>query len=124
MDKGERGMDFLIWLGVLAVEAGFLALVLFPFQSAYMRYVPVTGKVQQVTSRFLSNGNNGSTQKFAVMLTNGEIYGCNDTRCSAVVPGDEITMLCEKTWQWGGPAGEDCAWGDAVSRKGQLIGAP
>jgi hypothetical protein len=125
MDKGNRGWDFLVWLGVLVVEFAIVALILFPFQSAYLRYVPVTGKVQQVTSRFLSNGNNsGSTQKFAVMLTNGDIYGCDDTRCSAVVSGDTITMLCEKTWQLGGPAGYDCQWGDAVSPKGEIIGGP
>lgn len=91
-----------------------------PFSMQYHELRPVSGIVQSVSSRFLGSGNNSTTQKFSVEM-NRTIYGCNDTRCSQVRPGDRIVMLCSQSWQANGVPGYDCNWGQ-LYRGGQQIG--
>lgn len=105
-------------LGSLAAATAFaiiLAVVAFPYAGQYHRFVPVTGTVQHVSSRFLSGGSGGTDQKFAVVI-GGQTYGVNDTRASSLHRGDVVTIMCERTWQWAGTPGWDCNWGRLVSR--------
>lgn len=107
-------------VGIVAAVVFIIALVimmvnLFPYSDKYHRYVPVSGTVERVSSRFLSDGQ-GTNQKFAVVI-NGQTYGCNDTRCSLLKPGSEITLMCEPQYQWNATAGYDCNWGkDGLNR--------
>jgi len=101
----------LIGGALVILVAGIIAgVVAFPFSGQYHRYVPKTGVVTATGSRLLADGHGGSTQKFVVTI-NGQDYGCNDTRCATVKPGDDVTLMCERTWQWSGTAGYDCNWG-------------
>lgn len=96
-------------LGLVVVIAGGL-IGFFPYSSQYHRWHTTSGVVQEVSSRFLGSGDNGTTQKFVVRINgrdSGE-YGCNDTRCALVKKGDRLTLSCKRTWQFSGRDGWDC----------------
>lgn len=97
---------------IVIVIAGFID---FPFSAQYHEYRPVTGHVQGVGSRFLSDGSS-TTQNFAVIL-NGQTYRCDDTRCSDLKIGDPLTLLCIRDFQFNATSGWDCNWGkEAINR--------
>lgn len=108
---------FRVWGGV---AGGFLwalifgvitAIVAFPFSGVYHRYQPISGKVtQDVTSRFLGDGNGGTSQNYLVNI-NGNSYRCDDTRCSGLRKGDDVTLMCEKSYQFNATSGWVCNWG-------------
>lgn len=118
-DKRVQNDDLLVstvakaWIFATAAAAALatVAITAFPFQAQYLQYRPVSGTVRSVTSRFLSGGNNSVSQRFAVTMSGGQIYGCDDTRCSTLKPGDRVTILCERQWQWVGVPGWTCNWG-------------
>ena len=97
-------------LPVVTVGLIVVLVVWFPFSSSYNRYTPISGTVQSVSSRFLSDGSNSVNQRFAVQI-NGHTYGCDDTRCSLIRQGSEVTLLCEKEFQFNGTPGYACNWG-------------
>lgn len=118
MKHPRRGLSFLQGAGfTLAgwiVCWGLFAWAAWPpLPGAYNSYQPVTGTVKQVSSRFIAGeaSGSGSTQKFAVQLTSGQTYGCNDTRCSVLKPGQDVTLLCEKVFQFNAAEGWDCNFG-------------
>jgi hypothetical protein len=80
-----------------------------PFSSQYHTYIPVSGLVQDVNSRFLSDGNSMS-QRIAVTIR-GQIYGCDDTRCAALRTGEAVTLLCAQEFETNGTPGYVCNWG-------------
>lgn len=85
----------------------------FPFGYQYNYYVPKTGTVTAVSTRILSDGSNGITQREVVWL-NGQPYGCDDSRCAppAMHKGMKVTLLCEKEFQFNAPnQGYACNWG-------------
>lgn len=110
--KDNYGFTFfatLIPIGVLILVAGITAWAFYPFSAQYHRWVPKSGVVTDVSSRFLSQ-DKGTTQKFVVEFANDpeQRYGCNDTRCSLVKEGDTLTLSCKRTWQYAGEDGWDC----------------
>jgi hypothetical protein len=95
----------------LLVTGVTIFLVLFPFGYAYNNYVPISGNVQSLTTRFISDGGGGTTQYYLVYL-NGNPYKCNDTRCANLKKGGGVTLLCEKQFQFNTPnQGYLCNWG-------------
>lgn len=106
------------WLAGIASEivtvvltGAFMFLVWFPFGYAYNHYVPVSGTVTQVNSRFIASGNGGSTQYWAIWFGNMP-YKCDDTRCGGLHAGSKVTLLCEKEFQFNAPQqGYICNWG-------------
>jgi hypothetical protein len=123
-DSENRGWDFLVWLGTYAVEAILLLVVLFPLQPKYWEYSPVTGTVTSTGSRFIASDTNGggSTQKYVLSITGPQAgplgaYGCLDTRCALVKPGDKITLMCEPQFEFNGQPGDDCNWGAALIKQ-------
>lgn len=112
---GLAGLGLVLCLAVL----GFVS---FPWSGQYHRFVPKTGVVTAVGSRFLASGTQGggSTQKFVVTM-GGRDYGCNDTRCATVRKGDRLTLMCERSWQWAGVPGWDCNWGIDHQANGNVI---
>lgn len=80
----------------------------FPYNMAYHSYRPQSGVVQQVSSRILGDSNSVS-QKFVVLFRgNPQEYGCTDTRCALIRPGDSVSLDCKKVWVYGGADGYDC----------------
>jgi hypothetical protein len=110
---------------VLLVVTGIGLFIATPFSGQYHRFVPKTGTVAQVGSRIVSSGSGNSTsvnQKFVVTLKDGESYGCLDTRCANVAPGDNLTLMCERVFQFNAPnEGWDCNWGVDVKPNGVLV---
>lgn len=92
------------------VWALMLVLIWFPFKYPYNHYVPVSGTVTATGSRFIGDGRGGTSQRFLVGI-NGQAYGCDDTRCSQLVKGMQVTLMCEKDFQFNGTSGFVCNWG-------------
>jgi hypothetical protein len=82
-----------------------------PFSPQYHTYVPVTMTVKEVSSRFISDGGGSVNQRVAITSADGTIYGCDDTRCTTLQPGQVVTLLCVKEWEGNGVPGEVCNWG-------------
>jgi len=102
------------WVASSAVIVGLFALIAWPpWPGQYNSYAPKSGIVAHVGNRFIASDTNGggSTEKFAVQFTNGQTYGCNDTRCSVLRPGQAVTLLCERVFQWNSSQGWDCNFG-------------
>lgn len=97
--------------GVLCVlvTAGLTAWGMFPYDMQYHRYKHVAGTVDNVQTRLLADGDSGTTQNFAVRLREaGDIYRCDDTRCSLLKPGDHLELWCIREWQYAATSGWVC----------------
>lgn len=106
------------------ISAAAFVFVLFPFQGDYLSYSNKTGTVEATGKRLIQSGSGSSAtlnQRFAVTFTDGGTYGCDDTRCSLLQPGDRVTLSCEKEWQWHGTPGWVCSFGSAYSPTGVRI---
>lgn len=122
--RGQRGV--VVFGGVVCslLSVGALMFVLFPFSSDYLSYHNESGTVTAISSRFLSSGSGSSAtvnQRYAVNIAGKGIFGCDDTRCSVIKPGDRIVLSCEKEWQWHGTPGWVCQFGAAYSPTGLRI---
>lgn len=53
---------------------------------------------------------NVNVTRIAVSI-NGQIYGRDDTRCSQLHEGSDVTLLCEKEFQLNATPGYVCNWG-------------
>lgn len=101
---------------VIAAVVGFVTLVLtavlmWPWKHDYHFYVPVSGRVERVSNRFISNGDQGVSQRFVVVLK-GQPYGIDDTRASLLKEGDAVKLHCKKEFDWGSSDnGWACKWG-------------
>jgi hypothetical protein len=111
-DSEERG----IWGGILVGGATILAI--FPivgfsvvgWNSDYMAYHTVSGKVDQVASRQIADGK-GMSQRYVFTIA-GQPYGVDDTRAALVKPGDAVTLNCTREFVWGSTNnGYACNWG-------------
>lgn len=91
-------------LGLIAVSALAMVLAWFPFGAQYNRYVPVSGRVTNISSRFISDGSNSVNQRFVVTFANGLQRSCDDSRCALVKPGGTLTVTCERDFQFNAPA--------------------
>ena len=49
-------------------------------------------------------------EKFVVRYEDGggQQFGCTDTRCASVKPGDTLTLACKRAWEWAATDGYDC----------------
>lgn len=105
--------------GLLAAIFGGGALLLvvgvawawFPYDKRYHALETVHGTVSEVASRQIAK-DEGFEQKFVVrFLESPQEYGCEDTRCALVKPGDQVTLKCQLKWDRTGTDGFDCKWG-------------
>jgi hypothetical protein len=120
--------------GLITVVAGIFAVLLsggfiwqsLPWSGQYHRFQPMGGTVTAIGSRFLASDTSGggSTQKYVLTFANGAqgqglggasgplSLGCLDTRCANVHVGDQVTLMCERVFQFNAPnEGWDCNWG-------------
>jgi hypothetical protein len=102
-----------MWTGVgwTALFGIIMLVVAFPFSGVYHRYQPISGEItQNVSSRFLADGNGGTDQNYLVYIK-GNPYMCDDTRCSNLHKGEDVTLMCEKSFQFNAVSGWVCNWG-------------
>ena len=118
---GGIGLIRLIWFGgedgaagsviagcIMAICSFVTVAVAWLPGSQYDRFVPYSGTVAKVTSRFIGD-NSATTQVFGITFVNGDVRKCNDTRCSALKAGDHASLLCEREFQFNQPnEGWDC----------------
>lgn len=100
-----------ILAAVMLIIFVFAAWPVLPGQ--YNSYTPFSGTVKENTSRFIASDTQGggTNQRFLITLTNGQHLGCDDTRCSGLKEGDDVTLLCEKVFQWNATEGWACNFG-------------
>lgn len=98
----SRALTILALIAVLGFAIG-----LWPYQWQYHSYQPVAGTVLDAHSRFITDGDSTS-QSFAIRLSNGRTYRCDDTRCAAVMVGDRLRLRCIREWVYAGEDGYVC----------------
>lgn len=118
------GMVALIAAVVTVIAVGIGAFAAWPLDGQYHRYQPLGGTVVKVGSRFIASDKDGggSTQKYVLTFKDGQALGCLDTRCANVEAGDQVTLMCERVYQFNAPSpGWDCNWGQDVKPDGTLV---
>lgn len=100
------GVTAVWWFFVLPIALfGF-----FPYDMQYHSYRPVDGKVVKMDKR-LMGGSDNLAEKYAVQLEGSpQIYGCEDTRCSVLKPGDTLSLMCIREWEYAGVDGYNCKY--------------
>lgn len=115
MDIIPPWLSSLLWIIFGGVVAVLIAGAWFPFDMDYHARVPVTGVVSESHSRMVSTGN-GMEEKFVIKFEDsGQEFGCLDTRCATIKPGDTLSLLCTKQYDWNSTDGWDCGWGSNQS---------
>jgi hypothetical protein len=102
---GFLALGTIIFLAAAAID--------FPWSAQYHEYVPESGRVQAISSRFIAQDGGGSDQRFAVIL-HGQTYACDDSRCSNLHKGSPVTLMCIREYQFNGTPGYVCNWGKAA----------
>lgn len=113
--EGERGLWLAGGIAALFIQIGINVWFNFPFSMEYHSYKPISGTVEDVNTRLLTEGSGDSrsvSQKYAIRLEGSDqIYGCQDTRCSLAKKGDKLKLYCERQWQYASVPGYDCRYG-------------
>ena len=97
---------------VLVISTIIYVVAMYPFSYDYHHWVRVDGQVGKIGKRFISNGDNGMSQRYVVSI-NGQPYGIDDTRASLLRTGDTVHLACKKDFEWGVPReanGWACRW--------------
>jgi hypothetical protein len=107
-DKGAALATAIGGFVAAVLVAGVTACATFPWESAYHRYEPKVGEVQAIDKRLVPSGE-GMEEKMVVRFANvpGQ-WGCEDTRCALVKPGDNLALRCIKRWDYSATDGYDC----------------
>jgi len=100
---------FFAGLAALGVLGGLTWWGMYPWKAEYHHWTPVSGVVDTVNSRYLTDGNQQGQDKFVVKFTGSDAqYGVLDTRAAGLKPGDHLTITCVRIWQYAGTDGYDC----------------
>lgn len=101
------------WIGIGCYVVVFLLIGLtfwgmYPYKAEYHQWQPHGGEVAKIDKRILSAGD-GMEEKFVVVFEGDkQQYGCQDTRCATVRPGDTLWLGCKKKFEWAATDGFDC----------------
>lgn len=108
-DSYDKGLISLVAFVVALIVAGLYVWASYPsFDMKYHSYKPVAGTVEKINSRIVSDGDSVN-QKFVVIFKgDSQEYGCVDTRCSLVQPGDQLSLSCIQVFVYAGTDGFDC----------------
>ena len=98
-------MAWACWVGALVLAVGTV-IGFYPWKAEYHQYVTKVGTVQSISKRIV--GGDKINEKFVARYTDGREFGCEDTRCALVKPGDRLVLACKRTWQYAGVDGYDC----------------
>jgi heme/copper-type cytochrome/quinol oxidase subunit 4 len=112
-ERGGADSGFLIGVSICAAIAAFCLVVgtmwgMYPFKTEYHKWIITKGTVENVDSRFLADGQGGTTERFVVTFDDGRLRSCDDSRCSQVKPGGTLVLACKRAWQYSGTDGYDC----------------
>jgi len=102
------GFVFGVFACAAVAVAGLTAAAMWPYDKDFHTIRPVSGVVTETSSRFLAVDK--ATEQKYVLTIDGQPYGCKDTRCALVEPGDTVTLGCTKTWEWQATPGDDCRY--------------
>lgn len=80
---------------------------MWPYKTEYHKWIETSGTVEQIESRIMAT-DSGPTERYVVTLDNGNIRSCDDSRCTQIEEGDELTLMCKRDWQWAGEHGYSC----------------
>lgn len=89
---------------VICAAGGF-----FPYEKQYHAYTQKVGVVESVSKRLLGSSDSFQ-EKFVVRYEDGRVFGCEDTRCALVKPGNTLVLACIRVWEYQGSDGYDCAF--------------
>jgi hypothetical protein len=108
---GDNGLAAFLFAAAAMFILVCCTLGYYPYQGDYHTWSTKDGTVLQITSRFVGSGD-GTQQKYAVQLDDGNVYGCLDTRCSLVKAGDYLKLSCKKAYEFRSTSGWDCRFRD------------
>ncbi len=109
------------WLGGIGLAIVILTIVvtvgaMFPYERQYHSFNQQGGVVEAVESRLVKVGD-GMEEKFVVRFVGVDPrFGCKDTRCSLVQPGDTLYLNCIRDWSYTGTDGWDCSFREHISQ--------
>lgn len=110
---GSYGLDDAGLLGLTSLGAIILLIIVttcvyFPYEKEYHYWDRKEGTVEEINKRLIGSGD-GMEEKFVVRFSGyRQEYGCEDTRCALVAPGDYLALSCIRIWQYSGTDGWDC----------------
>lgn len=104
---------------VLVLGIALSPLGYYPYDASYHQWRPVSGVVKDASSRFLPSSDGKATeQKIVVQYVGSELaFGCQDTRCALVKPGDTLDLKCKRAWQYQSESGYDCRFVGRVAAR-------
>lgn len=103
----EEGAFFWGFGGViLALTLVITGFTMWPWDARFHQWRPVTGVVEQTNTRLIADGK--AVSQRIVLRIAGKPYGCDDTRCTLLQPGDRVALTCKPEYQYAGAAGEGC----------------
>lgn len=107
------GKEWGVAAGFFLAFAVFLAFLLsplgyYPYKAEYHQWQPHGGTVASIDKR-LMGGSDNLEEKFVVRFEGSpQQYGCSDTRCASVHPGDRLSLTCKKDWEYAAVDGYNC----------------
>lgn len=101
-------LGFALGIPGLLITLIISAIVFWPYEAQYHQWRPITGQVQQISSRMIADGK-AMSQRFGVVI-DGQPYAVDDTRASLLKVGDRVSLMCIKEWQWASTPGDACRW--------------
>lgn len=85
--------------------AGGIAFGYYPYSKQYHSYADVAGTVEVIEARLFVDAG----EKFVVRFEGSpQQYGCSDTRCALVEPGDALALSCRRVFEYAAEDGYDC----------------
>ena len=99
------------WVAGSMILWALVAIGWFPYDMDYHARREVSGEVQTIDSRLLQKGD-GMEEKFVIVFAEdpSQEYGCLDTRCASLQPGDSVALLCTLDYDMNSADGWDCGW--------------
>lgn len=80
----------------------------YPYKTEYHKFIAHYGPVAQIADRQIASGNGMETKYVVTFENDNQQYGCSDTRCALVKPGDVLSLSCIKDWEWAATDGYNC----------------
>lgn len=95
-------------LATLVITLVITGLTMWPWEPEYHEWQTVSGRITNISSRIMGDGSTVN-QRFVVQFSeNGTQYSCDDSRCSLLTIGDQLTLSCKREWQFSGTPGWSC----------------
>lgn len=97
------------------VVTGVYIFSMWPFEAEYHHWTPTSGTIETVNKRIMTQ-DGAMQERYVVRFTNGNERACDDTRCSLLQAGDQLSLKCKREFQWVGTDGWSCNYVDSKRR--------